>query len=547
MKYTISTPLPTSQILEIQLEFTCQKEEKIHLQLPAWRPGRYEIANYAQFIRKLEVSGPDGKVLAEKETKDAWSFFAAKNGNYKISYSFHAAQLDAGGSWLDPEQVYINFINFCFSISGRTNEKIIVKLELPQSYKIACALPLEDANTLLASNYQELVDSPVLAAQYLHHKIYQVKSTNFHVWVHGEIYFDWDTVLKEFSQFTEKQIEDMRDFPAKDYHFIIHLLPFPHYHGVEHQFSTVITLGPDRLFAKQEGLDRLMGISSHELYHYWNVCRIRPKSIQPYDFSKEAYLKEGLIAEGVTTYMGDFYLLKSGYYSTERYFEVLEKLMERSFESLGWQNQSIVDSSWDLWLDGYKAGIPDKKVSIYTHGALLVLAMDIMLMRNGKRMHQVMRKIWECYGKTGIGYELKDFEQAVLDFAENREEMKRFFEQYVRDTGNLFDLLQNLLPLIGLSVQKIASKAPLQSDFGIVTDPNGQLQKIHPKSPAFKKLMIKDKILSYKPTREGLELKVKRWGENLNINLPADSEIFYGRYKVKSIENSSAFRKFINQ
>lgn len=547
MKYTISTPIPASQILEIQLEFICQKEEKIQLQLPAWRPGRYEIANYAQFIRKLEVSGPDGKIVAEKETKDAWAFFAAKNGNYKISYSFHAAQLDAGGSWLDPEQVYINFINLCFSISGRTDEKIKVKLELPQSYKVACALPLVGNNLLLASNYQELVDSPILAAENLHHKIYKVKSTNFHVWVHGEIYFDWDSVLKEFSHFTEKQIEDMGDFPVKDYHFIIHMLPFPHYHGVEHQFSTVITLGPDRLFAKEEGLDRLMGISSHELYHFWNVCRIRPKSIQPYDFSREAYLKEGLIAEGVTTFMGDFYLLKSGYYSTKRYFEVLEKLMERSFESLGWQNQSIVDSSWDLWLDGYKAGIPDKKVSIYTHGALLVLAMDIMLMQNGKRMHQVMYKMWEYYGKTGIGYKLKDFEQAVLDFAGDREEMKRFFEQYVRDTGNLFDLLQNLLPLIGLSVQKRAAKAPLQSDYGIVTDPNGHLLKIHPKSPAFKKLMIKDKILSYEVTEEGMKLKVKRWGENLNINLPADGEIFYGSYKVNSIGNSSAFSQFINQ
>ncbi|WP_339903823.1 hypothetical protein [uncultured Cyclobacterium sp.] len=155
--------------------------------------------------------------------------------------------------------------------------------------------------------------------------------------------------------------------------------------------------------------------------------------------------------------------------------------------------------------------------------------------------------MWEYYGKTGIGYELKDFEQAVLDFAGDREEMKRFFEQYVRDTGNLFDLLQNLLPRIGLSVQKGASKAPLQSDFGIVTDPNGQLLKIHPKSPAFKKLMIKDKILSYEPTEEGLELKVKRWGKNLNINLSADGEIFYGSYKVNSIGNSSAFSQFINQ
>ena len=546
MKYTISTPIPASQILEIQLELSCQKEELIQLQLPSWRPGRYEIANYAQFIRKLEVSGPDGKVNAEKQTKDAWTFFSAKMGNYKISYSFHAAQLDAGGSWIDPEQVYINFINICFAISGRTDEKIKVNLDLPPNYKIACALPLEGKNTLVAINYQELVDSPVLAAESLHHKTYQVKTTNFHVWVHGEVYFDWDSVLKEFNQFTEKQIEDFGDFPTKDYHFIIHMLPFAHYHGVEHQFSTVITLGPDRLFANKEGLDRLMGISSHELYHFWNVCRIRPKSIQPYDFSREAYLKEGLIAEGVTTFMGDFYLLKSGYYTTEKYFEVLEKLMERSFETLGWQNQSIVDSSWDLWLDGYKPGIPDKKVSIYTHGALLVLAMDILLMKNGKRMYQVMRKMWECYGKTGIGYELKDFEQTVLDFTADREEMTRFFEQYVYNTGNLFDLLQNLLPRIGLSLIKSANEAPLQSDYGIITDSNGQLLKIHPKAPAFSKLMIKDKILSYELSKEGLKLKVRRWGKNLKINLPAENDLYYGNYKVDYIDDSSAFDMFIH-
>lgn len=96
-------------------------------------------------------------------------------GNYKISYSFHAAQLDAGGSWIDPEQVYINFINICFAIYGRTDEKIKVNLDLPPNYKIACALPLEGKNTLVAINYQELVDSPVLAAESLHHKTYQVK------------------------------------------------------------------------------------------------------------------------------------------------------------------------------------------------------------------------------------------------------------------------------------------------------------------------------------------------------------------------------------
>jgi len=546
MKYTLSTPLPTSQILEIQLEFRCEKDEKIDLQLPSWRPGRYEIANYAQYISRLEVTGPDGEVPSKKQTKDLWTFFAKSSGNYKISYSYHAAQLDAGGSWVASDQVYINFINICFAISNRTEEKIAVKLDLPQNYQVACALPQEKKHTILASDYQELVDSPFLAAADLHHKTYKVKATTFHLWVHGKVYFDWPSLIKEFSRFTEKQIDDLGDFPAEDYHFLIHMLPFPHYHGVEHQFSTVITLGPDRLFQTQEGRDRLMGISSHELYHFWNVCRIRPRSIQPYDFSREAYLKEGLIAEGVTTFMGDFYLLKSGYYSSERYFEVLEKLMERSFESLGWENQSIVDSSLDLWLDGYKPGVPDKKVSIYTHGALLVLAMDVMLMKGEKRMHSAMRIMWEHFGKNATGYELKDFEQVVVSLAKDQEDMQQFFTDYVWKKGDLFSLLQKVLPQIGLHIEKRSTNTPLQSDFGMVTDLKGHLIKIHPKSPAYKRLMIKDRILSYALDNDGLHLQISRWGETMAISLPAEKTLYYATYKITLTGDLSDFNKFVD-
>ncbi|EPR69888.1 M61 family metallopeptidase [Cyclobacterium qasimii] len=546
MKYTLSSPLPTSQILEIQLEFSCNKDEKIDLQLPSWRPGRYEIANYAQYIRRLEVTGPDGEVTSKKQTKDLWTFFAKSAGKYKIFYSYHAAQLDAGGSWVAPDQIYLNFINICFAISNRSEENIIVKLDLPQNYQVACALPQEKKHTLLASDYQELVDSPFLAAVDLHHKTYKIKATTFHLWVHGKVFFDWPTVLKEFSSFTEKQIDDLGNFPAEDYHFLIHMLPFPHYHGVEHQYSTVITLGPDRLFKTEEGMDRLMGISSHELYHFWNVCRIRPKAIQPYDFSREAYLKEGLIAEGVTTFMGDFYLLKSGYYSSERYLEVLEKLMERSFESLGWENQSIVDSSWDLWLDGYKPGVPDKKVSIYTHGALLVLAMDVMLMKNEKRMHAAMRIMWERFGKNATGYELIDFEQVVISLAKDQEEMRQFFKAYVWEKGDLFSLLQMLLPLIGLQVEKRSTLIPLQSDYGIITDSKGQIIKIHPKSPAFNALMIKDKVLSYALSIDGLHMQINRWGETIAISLPIENTLFYATYKITLKGDPSHFSKFVD-
>lgn len=546
MKYTISTPIPTSQILEINLELYCREGENIELQLPSWRPGRYEIANYAQYIKGLEVMGPNGKVTSKKQTKDLWTFLATERGNYTISYTYHAAQLDAGGSWVAPHQVYINFINICFAIKSRAEERIWVIMDVPENYQIACALPQEEKNTLIAANYQVLVDSPLLAAPDLHHKTYQVKATTFHVWIHGKVYFDWSSLLDEFSGFTEKQIEDFGEFPAEDYHFLIHLLPFPHYHGVEHQFSTVITLGPDRLFSGQEGMDRLMGISSHELYHFWNVCRIRPKAIQPYDFSHEAYLKEGLIAEGVTTFMGDFYLLKSGYYSPERYFAVLEKLVTRSFESLGWENQSIVDSSWDLWLDGYKAGVPDKKVSIYTHGALLVLAMDIMLMKGGQRMHGVMKIMWERFGKNGQGYELKDFEQAVISLATDKEEIKQFFSVYVWEKGDLFSLLQTLLPQIGLKLEKDKPNDPLKGNFGLLTDTIGYLVKIHPKSPAYEKLMVKDKVLTYSEATDGLHLQVSRWGETQVVSLPSNGSLYFADYKITLSGDFSDFAQFIN-
>ena len=315
---------------------------------------------------------------------------------------------------------------------------------------------------------------------------------------------------------------------------------------MEHQYSTVITLGPDRLFKTQEGMDRLMGISSHELYHFWNVCRIRPKSIQPYNFSSEAYLKEGLIAEGVTTFMGDFYLLKSGYYSPERYLEVLEKLMERSFESLGWENQSIVDSSWDLWLDGYKAGVPDKKVSIYTHGALLVLAMDVMLMRNDKRMHAAMKIMWERFGKDATGYELIDFEQVVVSLAKDEEEMRQFFKAFVWKKGDLFSLLQTLLPQIGLQVEKRSNDTSLQSNFGIITDPKGHLIKIHPKSQAYERLMIMDRILSYALDKDGLHMQIKRWGETMAISLPIEKTLFYATYKITRSSDLSGFNRFVH-
>lgn len=131
--------------------------------------------------------------------------------------------------------------------------------------------------------------------------------------------------LDQFNAFSSKLIHDFGEFPEPEYHFIFQLLPYPHYHGVEHRRGTVITFGPAVNLADPAQMEELLGVSCHELYHAWNVCRIRPKELLPYDFSKEAYTKAGLLLEGVTTYMGDLYLLKSGVYDLPPISNILKK------------------------------------------------------------------------------------------------------------------------------------------------------------------------------------------------------------------------------
>ncbi|WP_375584896.1 M61 family peptidase [Cyclobacterium xiamenense] len=545
MKYTLCAPIPTSQLVEICLEVRCEKEEVLSLQLPSWRPGRYEIANYAQFIKNLDLVGPDGAASIKKLTKDRWVFTATRPGTYFLRYSFHAAQLDAGGSWVAPDIFYVNFINLAFSVSGREHESIDVQVDLPETYSVACALQQIDTRSFRAADYQELVDSPLLASTRLEHQSYQVDGSTFHLWVLGQVFFDWEQVLLQFKRFSQKQVDDFGEFPAVNYHFLLLLLPFPHYHGVEHRYSTVITLGPDSLLGETIGIDRLMGICSHELYHVWNVCRIRPRALLPYDFSKEAYLLEGLIAEGVTTYMGDFYLLKSGYLSPEDYLSKLETLFERGFETLGWENQSIAASSFDLWLDGYKAGVPDKKVSIYTHGALLSLALDLLLLKTKKRLHQAMKIMWTKYGKPEVGYGLEDYLDVLSELCENRRQMEEFFENYVWGRKNLFSLLESLLPTIGLNVRAIKKGNQLQSEFGFKTTPEGKIIRIHPKSPALQQLMLQDTILSYKFTESGLRLSLLRWGEKKEVVLPKSSEEYFVSYRIQATGSSDLFESFV--
>lgn len=555
MEYIIKRSSIPSQFIEINLSIRCERNEWVCLQLPAWRPGRYELANYAQKIRNFSVSDGTNQVDWKKTSKDRWEFEANESGTYSMTYQYYCNQMDAGGCWSDDEQLYLNFSNFCFEVKSREEEAILVSIGLPEHYIVATALPPSGNFTWSADNFQHLMDSPLLAAASLTHCCYQIDGAVFHLWFHGQVHFDASVLVDVFKKFTKKQIDDFGTFPAVDYHFIFQLLPYKHYHGVEHAYSTVITFGPAASLVEKGQIDELIGVSSHELYHFWNVCRIRPKELLPYDLSKETYLDSGLVMEGVTTYFGDIYLLRSGYFNLEEYLEILRVQIQREFDSFGWKSQSIVESSFDLWLDGYKPGIPNKKVSIYNRGALISLCLDLMLLEHGSSLAIVMRQMWEKFGKNRTGYALADFEDLLLEASKGGKELQIFLEKIVHGRENLLPYLEHQLSSVGISLQKEPSPDRLTADFGIKINESKEVLDVHPDSPAYQLVMIRDLVESVEgledsslhgTTKTEITIKLSREGRRLSVKLYAGNAEFFPVFKLQRLTNPSKQARWIN-
>lgn len=450
--------------IAVDARLTDVASAEVELQLPAWRPGRYELQPFAKFIQRFDVVDASGRPLpVRKMGKDRWR--VQTNGATELTacYNFYALlptpnQLNAGSSFLNDTLLYVNPVNLCVYAEGRLTEPCTLELAIPTTWTVACGLERADTPgtvTLRAADYYQLVDSPLVAAPVLQHVQYEVGNVPFHVWVQGgrctdgAPTFDADRIVRDFGRFTRRQMDLYGEFPERDYHFLVLVLPVAHYHGVEHRNSTVLVLGPND---EGEGLYQdLLGVASHELFHAWNVIRIRPTELLPYDFTRETYFETCFVAEGITTYYGDLMLRQSGVFDDAAYLKELQVLLKRHFEQNGRAAQSLVESSWDLWLDGYEKGVPDRKVSVYNKGAIVALIMDLHLRRltnHARSLDDVMRLMWERYGRPFVGYTLADY-RAVTE-AVAGESLDGYYDTCIFGNEPLETLLNEYLAWVGL-------------------------------------------------------------------------------------------------
>ncbi|RZJ26638.1 MAG: M61 family peptidase, partial [Flavobacterium sp.] len=246
MHYRISSTNPSSRLLEVDFLLTAISSSTVDLQLPAWRPGRYEIQNFAKNIQRFEIFDQTGKPLAfQKLTKDRWRVQTEGVSELVARYTYYSNTINAGTSYADDRLLYINPVNLCLYADGRLLERCTLELSIPDDWQVACGMQQTAHNMLVAADFYELVDCPLIASPDLQHLPYEVDETRFHLWIWGNIKPDWERIRHDFSRFSETQIRLFGEFPEKDYHFLTLILPTSHYHGVEHRNSTMLVLGPN--------------------------------------------------------------------------------------------------------------------------------------------------------------------------------------------------------------------------------------------------------------------------------------------------------------
>lgn len=483
IEYQIHTDNLPANFIRITISFKPVKKNSL-LKIPYWRPGRYMLQNYAANIRDFSAQDQNGVFLtAGKIDRNSWIVETETASMVTFTYLYYCRQMDAGGCWSDAELFYINPIACLLAVDGQETAPCHLKLCLPPSFIIKTGMPVDADLIYKSASFLELSDYPIMASPYLTTFSYSIQDIPFYIHSTVDATHFPATFVTDFEAFSTAQINDFGTFPEQAYHFMLLILPYQHYHGVEHRNSTVICLGP-AIDIKEKLYPELIGICSHELYHTWNICKIRPSEMLPYNLFEAQYFKTGFVAEGITTYLGDYYVAHSTVFNKKWYQEELNILLKRHFYSFGNNHLSLADSSHDLWVDGYDAGIPNRKVSIYVKGAIVAFLMDTAIRKatsNALTLRDMMLSMWNSYKTDNMGYTEDSI--AALFHSITSNQYTEDFQRWIYGLGDLKNDLLNAFEFLEIPAVEEPHANLFAKYFGILYDASCTIQAVDDSSP----------------------------------------------------------------
>lgn len=480
--YSVKMTKPQSHYFEVMMTIDDLSGKNITIKMPVWSPGSYMIREYSKnvnLVRAFDESA--NKLPISKTSKNTWVIKRNGAKQIRIKYEVYSFELSVRSSFLDATHGFINgtslfmFVEGAMQSSGKLDiyphedfSTITTSLKKP-----ADSIRYEGAKTFQYKNYDELVDCPIEIGN---HEVFEFNASgcDHTVALYGVGNYEISKLQVDMKKIVETTTKIIGVNPNKNYTFIIHNVNDGQ-GGLEHENST--TLSVNRWgYVGKDYLD-FLSLVAHEYFHLWNVKRIRPIELGPFNYDQENYTSLLWVMEGFTSYYDELILRRAGYLTEQEYLQKFNGTLNYLESTEGRKVQPVAHSSFDAWIKAYRPNenSSNTTISYYSNGHILGALIDakIIAKYNGeKSLDDFMRLLYrKYYLKENRGFTEKEFEETLSSFL--KEDMSIFLNDHVYDTK--IPDYKTIFGNIGIKFDQISTR---KMSFGISFDKNSENPKI---------------------------------------------------------------------
>ena len=441
-QYRISFDNAVHHEAEVEIHYTNLEDKVLEVRMSRTSPGRYALHEFAKNVYSVSAVDEHGDELnITRPNPHQWNV-SGHNGSVTFRYTLFANRGDGTYSQVDETHAHLNMpATFAWARSYE-HRPIEIEFDIREdlNWKIATQLQHQDNNRYSAPDLAYFLDSPVEIADFFM-RDESVEGQTIRMALHTRATdAEVDEYFRKVMAIVESQAEvfgELPDFDYGEYTFLNCYMPNASRDGMEHRNSTIVT--------NSKPLDEPLGETSistvsHEFVHVWNVERIRPTSLEPFDFENANMSGELWFAEGFTSYYTGLILARAGIQTSEEYIGGLARGLNSVINSPGRQYFNPIEMSYQApFVDAARSVDPVNRdntfISYYTYGSVLGLALDLSLreLENGKNLDDFMKLMWQRYGKPEIPYSVRDIQAVLADYA-GSELADTFFNRYIFDS-----------------------------------------------------------------------------------------------------------------
>ncbi|ALW87365.1 peptidase M61 [Hymenobacter sedentarius] len=431
-------PAPQTHYFEVKMELGGFPADYTDVKMPVWAPGSYLVREYSKNVEGFQARTAAGQPLAvEKINKNTWRVRHAKQANFQVSYRVYAFELTVRTSFIDADHGYLNGTSvFMYPAENKMLGSTVVVQPAAGWAQVSTALrPGTGKFTYKAASYDELADSPMEIGN---QKVleFTANGTPHQVAMFGTYNADDAKLTADLKKVCEEAHRVVGQNPLDHYLFIVHNLERGG-GGLEHLYSTTLEVSRGS-YGTEAGYKSFLGLAAHEYFHLWNVKRIRPVALGPFDYDKENYTHMLWVSEGMTEYYSKLLNERAGLLSRDEYLGKLANAITEVENTPGNRVQSAAESSFDAWIKYYRPNenAVNTQISYYSKGDLIGTWLDLNIAeatKGGKHLDDVFRLLYDTYyKKAGRGFTDKEFQDAVATVAGRRYD--EFFQNSVYGT-----------------------------------------------------------------------------------------------------------------